>query len=141
MALNKVFQETQANNRPRVVPSGTKAGDPLIVGDRPAVALTDRGEGTRTLTSADGLPANVVSLTYKSGGASLASDQATVAFDGTFEFAVTGATATQENDVPVYITSAGELTLTEGSNTAYGFTDYPESFNKTAGRAAVRIGA
>lgn len=139
MALNKIFQSTQSEHRARVVPEGTKSGDPLLIGDRPAVALTDRGDGTREATGA--LPVNIVSLEYKSGGASLQPDQASVAFDGTWEFEVTGAAVSTAQDVAVYITGAGALTLTQGSNTLYGHTDYPESYLKVAGRAPVRIGA
>ena len=139
MALNKIFQSTEAEHRARVVPDGTKSGDPVLINDRPAVALTDRGNGTRTDTT--GLPAGVTSITYQSGGASLQSDQASVAFDGTWEFDVTGAATSTAQDVAVYITGAGGLTLTEGSNTLFGYTDYPESYLKVAGRAPVRIGA
>lgn len=139
MAKNKIFQSTQAKHRARVVPDGTKAGAPLLIGGRPAVALSDRGNATRTETA--GLPAGLTSITYKSGGVGLKEDQASVAFDGTWEFAVTGATTSTGQDVKVYITSAGALTLTEGSNTLFGYTDYPEDFVKVAGRAAVRVGA
>lgn len=137
MATNTIFQPNYKNNRARVVPAGTKSGDHLLVDGRPAVALTDRGDGVRSATT---LPKGIASLTYHSGGASLKDDQATVAFDGTFFLPVTGATTTTGNDVKVYITSTGDLTLTAGSNTLFGLTDYPESFNKTAGFAAVRIG-
>lgn len=139
MALNKIFQSTQSKHRARTVPSGTVAGTPLLSGSRPAVALTDRGDATRTQT--DNLPAGLTSISWESGGVGLKDDQATLAFDGTFEFAVTGATTSTGQDVPVYITSAGALTLTATSNTLYGATDYPEGFKKIAGRAPVRIGA
>lgn len=139
MAINKIFQSTEADHRARVVPEDTKSGDPLLLGTRPAVALTDRGDATRTDTT--GLPAGVTSISYKSGGAGLEDDQASVAFDGTWEFDVTGAATSTAQDVAVYITSAGALTLTEGSNTAFGFTDYPQDYVKVAGRAPVRIGA
>ena len=33
------------------------------------------------------------------------------------------------------------LSLTEGTNTLYGVTDYPTDYRKEAGRAPVRIGA
>lgn len=136
MALNKIFESDQTKHRARVVASGTKSGDPRLVGGRPVVALTDRGDATRTETVAG------VSVTRASGGASLNADQASVAFDGTFEFAVTGATTTTANDVEVFIISATNvLTLTEGTNVHFGWTDYPEGFRKEAGRAPVRIGA
>lgn len=139
MANNKVFASTQSKHRARVVPAGTKANDHLLIGGRPAFALTDRGDATRTQT--DGLPAGLTSITFASGGVGLDADQASVAFDGSWDCPVTGATTTTGQDVAVYITSAGALTLTAGSNTAFGFTDYPEDFVKVAGRAVVRIGA
>lgn len=139
MAINKIFASDQRTHRVRTVPSGTKSGDPLLLNARPAFAITDRGDATRTKTT--GLPAGLTSITYKSGGVGLAADQATVSYSGTFEAPVTGATTSTGQDVAVYITSAGALTLTDTGNTLFGYTDYPVDFVKAAGRAAVRIGA
>ena len=133
MATNKVFQENTKNNRARVVPVGTKSGDFLIVGGRPAVALTDRGDATKTTPISGG-----VSLTLPSGGFSLKPNEASLAFDGTWLLPVTGATTTTDNDVPVYF-NAGNLQLT-ASGDPVGYTDYPQGFYKQAGFAAVRIG-
>lgn len=134
MATNKVFQETRSKNRARVVPEGTKAGDFVMIGDRPAVALTDRGDAVREY------PVGGFTIQAGSGGVGLELDQASVAFDGTWHLPVTGATTSTGNDVAVYEAS-GKLTLTEGENVVVGHTDYPEGFAKTAGYAAVRIGA
>ena len=133
MATNKVFQENTNNNRARVVPVGTKSGDFLIVGGRLAVALTDRGDATKTTPISGG-----ASLTLPSGGFSLKPNEASLAFDGTWHLPVIGATTTTGNDVPVYY-SAGNLQLTV-SGTPIGYTDYPQGFYKQAGFAAVRIG-
>ena len=133
MATNKVFQENTKNNRARVVPVGTKSGDFLIVGGRPAVALTDRGDATKTTHISGG-----ASLTLPSGGFSLKPNEASLAFDGTWHLPVTGATTTTGNDVPVYF-NAGNLQLTASGNPV-GYTDYPQGFYKQAGFAAVRIG-
>lgn len=133
MATNKVFQENTENNRVRVVPAGTKSGDFLIVGGRPAVALTDRGDATKTTPISGG-----ASLTLPSGGFSLKPNEASLAFDGTWHLPVTDATITTGNDVPVYF-NAGNLQLTASGNPV-GYTDYPQSFYKRAGFAAVRIG-
>ena len=133
MATNKVFQENTKNNRARVVPVGTKSGDFLIVGGRPAVALTNRGDATKTTPISGG-----ALLTLPSGGFSLKPNEASLAFDGTWLLPVTGATATTGNDVPVYF-SAGDLQLT-ASGDPVGYTDYPQGFYKQAGFAAVRIG-
>ena len=133
MATNKVFQENTKNNRVRVVPVGTKAGDFFTLGGRPAVALTDRGDATKTTPIPGG-----ASLTLPSGGFSLNPNEASVAFDGTWHLPVTGATTTTDNDVPVYF-NAGNLQLT-ASGDPVGYTDYPQGFCKQAGFAAVRIG-
>ncbi len=133
MATNKVFPENTKNNRVRVVPVGTKSGDFLIVGGRPAVALTDRGDATKTTPISGG-----ASLTLPSGGFSLKPNEAVLAFDGTWHLPVTGATTTTGNEVSVY-SVGGVLQLTAGG-TPVGFTDYPPGFHKQAGFAAVRIG-
>lgn len=137
MALNRIFKENERDNRARVVPSGTTSGDPLLVGSRPAVALTDRGDATTTAT----IPGSTISVTgLASGGVGLADNEASLAFNGTFEFPVTGATTATAQDAVVYITGAGALTMTAGSNTRYGTVDYPVGYFKAAGRLPVRIG-
>ena len=133
MATNKVFQENTKNNRARVVPVGTKAGDVIFTENRLAVALTDRGDATKTTPISGG-----VSLTLPSGGFSLKPNEATLAFDGTWHLPVTGATTTTNSGVPVYY-NAGTLQLTPLGNSV-GYTDYPQGFYKRAGFAAVRIG-
>ena len=133
MATNKVFQENTKNNRVRVVPVGTKAGDVINVSGRLAVALTDRGDATKTTPISGG-----ASLTLPSGGFSLKPNEASLAFDGTWHLPVTGATTTTGNDVPVYLNAAGKLQLTEVGRPV-GYTDYPQDFYKQAGFAAVRI--
>ena len=133
MATNKVFQENTRNNRARVVPVGTKAGDVIFIEGRLAVALTDRGDATKTTPISGG-----ASLTLPSGGFSLKPNEASLAFDGTWHLPVTGATTTTGNDVPVYLNVAGKLQLTEVGRPV-GYTDYPQGFYKQAGFAAVRI--
>lgn len=154
MALNKIYASNQELHRDYpltdiIVPSGTttiQPGVPALIGSaaataRPAVSLTASGNGTKTETI--GLPAGITSVTYSNGGVgnSASPASATFAFNGTFEFAVTGATTSTGSGVPVYITSAGALTLTVGSNTLYGHTDYPRDYRKEADRAPVKIGA
>ena len=134
MATNKVFQENTRNNRARVVPVGTKAGDFIFTDGRLAVALTDRGDATKTTPISGG-----ASLTLPSGGFSLKPNEATLAFDGTWHLPVTGATTTTGNDAPVNFNAAGKLQLTDVGRPV-GYTDYPQGFYKQAGFAAVRIG-
>ena len=133
MATNKVFQENTRNNRARVVPVGTKSGDFIFTEGRLAVALTDRGDATKTTPISGG-----ASLTSPSGGFSLKPNEASLPFDGTWHLPVTGATTTTNSGVPVYY-NAGTLQLTPLGNTV-GYTDYPQGFYKQAGFAAVRIG-
>lgn len=150
MALNKIFASTQELHRDRALslitapspaPSDIQPGVPVVIGSRPAVSLTASGNATKT--QATGLPADITSVTFKNGGVGNSADPASAsfAFDGTFEFAVTGATTSTGSEVAVYITSAGALTLTEGSNVLFGYTDYPKGYRKEAGRAPVKIGA
>ena len=139
MATNRVFAGNDGNNREKAVPAGTQPGTPLIIEGRSAVTLTARGDATVTQT--EGLPSGLTSLTYGNGGVGNLPGSASVAFDGTFEFAVAGATTSTASGVDVYITSAGGLTLTEGTNTLFGTVDVPRDYAQVAGRAPVRIGA
>lgn len=150
MALNKIFADTERNRRarklstitaPSSAPTTIQPGVPVLVAGRPAVSLTASGNGT--VTTSNPVP-GVTSITFTNGGVSLAADEATFAFDGTFEFPVTAAQTSTASDVEVFIVKAsGALTLTaDGANTAhYGWTDFPIGYRKTAARAAVRIGA
>lgn len=153
MALNKIFASTQELHRDRpltdiAVPAATttiQPGVPVLIGAaaasaRPAVSLTASGNGTKTETNIGG---GITSVTFSNGGVGNGASPASAsfAFDGTFEFAVTGATTSTASEVLVYITSAGALTLTAGSNTLYGRTDYPVGYRKEADRAPVKIGA
>ena len=65
-----------------------------------------------------------------------------VAVDGTWEFeGITGATASTTQGAPVYITSAGALTMTDSGNTLIGYVNYPATYVKAAGTLPVKIGA
>lgn len=137
MAINMIYRYNGEKTRERPVPSGTQSGTPLLIGSRPVVTLTARGDSTETVTAPDGS-----TITYKNGGAGNASDSATVAYDGTWEFGtITGVTTSTGQDVAIYITSGGVLTNSSSGNTLYGYTDYPKGYVKVAGVAPVRIGA
>lgn len=144
MASNLIHKYSEEKTRVRTLAATVTSGTPLLdpVDDRPAVALTNSGDSTKTITSAD-LPmgGGAISLTYANGGVGLEGKQTTLAYDGTWEFSVTGAGTSTADGVPVYITSAGELTLTADTNTLYGSTDAPIDYFKRAGIAAVRVGA
>ena len=153
MALNKIYKGNDEKNRDIPLaeifapsaPASIQPGTPVAIGtalatSRPAVSITASGNGTITQTT--GLPSDVTSVTYKNGGVgnSASPASATFAFDGSYEFPVVGALTSTGNGVPVYITTAGGLTLTVGSNLLYGWTDYPKGFTKTAARAVVKVG-
>ena len=123
---------------PATPPTSIQPGVPVAFADGGAVSLT--ASGNATLTESDPFP-GVTSITRGNGGVGNASGHATFAFDGTWDFAVTGATTSTGDGVEVYITTAGALTLTEGTNTHFGWTDYPVDYAKVSGRAPVRIGA
>lgn len=136
MAKNMVYRYTGEKTRERVVPAGTLSGAPLLLGTRPAVALTSRGDAVDSQTIGD------VTVTRPAGGIGNLPNSATVAFDGTFEFTgITGVTTSTGQDVAIYITGAGALTATATGNTLFGYTDYPRDYFKQAGVAPVRIGA
>jgi|SRR5665647_917367 len=138
MALNRIFKENERNNRARVVPSGTVSGDSLLLGTRPAVALTDRGDASHTFTDAG----TGISITLPwQGGSGLGATEASVAFDGTWEFTVATSTTATAQDALVYIVVADNtLTLVATANTLYGAVDYPQGYHKADGILPVRIG-
>lgn len=144
MAKNLVYLGTPAKNReralstvtvPTTAPTSIDTGVPVVFPDGPAVSLTASGGSTKSFTTPQGYTLSGV----PNGGVGNAQGAATFAFDGTYEFAVTGATTSTASGARVYITTTGGLTLTEGTNTAYGYTDYPPGYAKTAGRAPVKI--
>jgi hypothetical protein len=135
MSLNDVYGYTPRDTAERAVPSGTLPGTPLIINSRPAVAITARADATKTFTLADGSTRTVpIGNPWQTAGT------ATVAFGGTFEFkGITGVTTSTGQDVAIYITSGGALTTTSTANTLFGYTNYPTSYTKATGQAAVRI--
>lgn len=145
MALNKVFKETEERNRDRALatitfpstpPTTIQPGVPVKFADGGAVSLTASGNATKTQSLPGG-----VSVTYPNGGVGNLAGTASFAHDGTWEFTVAGATTTTASGVEVFITTAGALTLTVGTNSHYGWTDYPRDYFKRTGIAPVRIGA
>lgn len=147
MATNKIFQSSQRLHRARALstivqpttpPTTIQPNTPVVFTDGPAVSLTASGNGTKTQTT--NLAAGVSSVTFSNGGVGLAAGEASFAFDGTFEFPVTGAATNTADGVEVFITTSGALTLTVGTNVHYGWTDYPRGYTKEAGRAPVKVG-
>jgi hypothetical protein len=149
MSLNKIFSSSERLHRARALstivnptstPTTIQPGVPVTFTDGPAVSLTASANGTKTVTT--NLAGGVTSLTYENAPVGVATGEAVFAFDGTFEFAVTGAGTGTAKGVEVYIVpGTGALTLTASTNVHFGWTDYPEGYVKESGRAAVQVGA
>lgn len=145
MALNMIYDYERSQERDLAdavapaAPSTIQPGVPVLFPEGAAVSLTASGDATVTQTT--GLPTGITSITFENGGVGNLDGAASFAFDGAFDLPVTGAGTTTKKGVKVYITTAGGLTLTEGTNTLFGFTDYPRDYAKVSGRAVVRIGA
>ena len=152
MAKNMVFKYTENKTRVRTLSGVTDAGVPLLdpADARPAVTVTSTGKITRTVSTSDNpqvvpLGGGVTSITYTDGSPGHGDNDATLAYDGTWEFGVvssgtTPAPTTTPNGTQVYITPGGALTLASSGNTAYGRVDYPTDWHKRAGKLPVRIG-
>lgn len=123
MATNMTHKYSKTEVWPVV--TGTVSGAALVStsasGRIPAVALTDRGDAERTETFGP------YDITYPSGGIGLEAAQATVAIDGAFRFAVTGASSATVRNTPVYAVLSGDavasLTLTASTNPPFGRID------------------
>lgn len=141
MAKNLVYRNIDPKNRVRDLGKTLASGKPVL--DKagiPAVTVTASADYTVSETVG---PYTISGINR--GGASLKAQEVTLAYDGTWEFPeadITGLTAAAaENDAKVYITSAGALTSTAGSNTLYGRVDYPHDYDRTRGLIPVQIGA
>ena len=138
MALNLVYRNTDSQNRVEDLGKTLAPGAPAISkAGLPVVAVTGSGDYTISevipgVGTVSGIPA---------GGVGLRGQEVTLAFDGTWEFAVTGATAATAQGVKVYLTAAGALTTTAASNTEYGYVDWSTDYDRTRGLTPVRIGA
>ena len=145
MALNMIYKFERSQERDLAdavapaAPSTIQPGVPVLFPEGAADSLT--ASGAATVTQTTGLPTGITSITYKNGGVGNLEGAASFAFDGAWDLPVTGAGTSTKKGVPVYITTAGALTLTESTNTLFGFTDYPRDYAKVSGRAVVRIGA
>lgn len=147
MTENMIYKYDEKKTRVRTLAATVTSGTPLLDGTRPAVALTNSGDSTKTVTTADiPIGGTVTSLTYENGGVGLTGKETTLAYDGTWEFSgvvSSGSTPIPTNtaiETAVYITSGGALTLVSSGNTFYGRVDYPIDYFKVAGTVPVRIG-
>lgn len=123
MALNVIFSDVESERRATTVGSDVAPGTPMIVGGRPVVTITGSGDydGNAISLTAGGV---TTVLAGGRGGASLQDDEATVSPTGTYAFNVAGATVATTPGTVVYLTSAGALTTTEGTNTKFGVVEF-----------------
>lgn len=114
-------------------------GTALINSGRAGIAYVNSGGFTTSETlggaTTSGIPA---------GGVGLDALQVSVATDGSYEFAVTGASASTPNGTPVYaVVASGKitsLTLTEGTNVLWGHVNNPQDYVASASAICVKIG-
>lgn len=86
-----IYKYTESQTKVRTLAATVLEGTPLLdpADDRPAVALTNSGDATKTITTADiPIGGTVETLTYKNGGVGLIGKETTLAYDGTWEFDV-----------------------------------------------------
>lgn len=118
--LNVLYADVESRRRPFTVGSDVAPGTPLIAYGAPAITVTGSGDydGNAVVVTSGG---NSLTLAGGRGGESLDDTEATVTFSGAYYFDVAGATAATTQDTTVYLVEADNtLTLTEGSNVAYG---------------------
>jgi len=142
MANNVVFSDIESLREVWPVAAEVASGTPLVNNGKAGVALTASGGSTKSVTSGpytiSGIPA---------GGVGLDALEVSVATTGTFEFTgvvssgTTPVPTSTAQGTPVFITSAGALTLASSGNTAFGRVNYPKGYNKVAGKLPVKIGA
>lgn len=138
MAMNLVYRNTDSQNRVEDLGKTLAPGAPAVSkAGLAVVAVTGSADYTRS----EVLPGYGTISGIPAGGVGLRGQEVTLAFDGTFEFEVTGATAASAQGTKVYITAAGALTTTQGSNTEYGYIDWSTDYDRTRGLTPVRIGA
>ena len=125
MALNVILSDIESERRSITVPSGTAPGTPLISGGRPMVTITGSGDYTNGLTATGNTVIDqMLEVGEPNGGVGLGPLEATASPTGTYGFDVAGATVATTKGTPVYITSAGALTLTAASNTKFGIVEF-----------------
>lgn len=144
MATNLVYRNTDSQNRVETLAATYAPGAPVVsLGGLPAVTVTGSGDYTQTevipgVGTLSGIPA---------GGVGLAGKEVTLAFDGTWEFdkdawvSNTLPTTGISQGTAAYITSGGDLTTTQSTNTLFGYFDYPKDYDTTRGFLPIRIGA
>jgi len=138
--LNVIFSDVRSERRAVPVGNNVAPGTPIISAGVPAITITGSRDyaGNAVTVNANG---ESIVIAGGIGGQSLpADDYATVTFTGTYGLDVAGATlADATYGKPVYITSAGALTLTATGNTKYGTVEFFRG-TESATDTAVTIG-
>lgn len=138
MAKNLVFRNTDSQNRVEDLGKTLAPGVPVLnKAGIPCNTVTGSADYTETDTqfgmTLSGIPA---------GGIGLRGQEVTLADDGTWEYPVTGGSATTAQGTKVHLVVASNtLTLTAGSNPEFGYIDWPTDYDRTRGVLPVRIGA
>ncbi|MFT4260348.1 hypothetical protein [Microbacterium sp.] len=145
VATQEVFAHTDALVEIWDAGAATPANTLLVKGGRAGVTLTNTAGIATKRTKAVG-PYDLSAPAFPGVGNDLATAVGTratgVAVDGTWEFeGVAGATLATAQTADVYVTGAGALTLTAGTNTKVGVVNYPATYVKVAGTLPVKIGA
>jgi len=145
MATNLVYRNSDSKNRVQALAATYQSGVPVISLDgKPAVTVTASGDATKSevisgVGTLSGIP---------NGGVGLTGKEVTLAFDGTWEFPVSGFdTTTNVGDLTQgqainFKTSNGKLTTAAiaAGIVAFGTVDFPPDYDKTRGMAPVKIG-
>lgn len=143
MATNLVYRNDNKQNRVETLADTYAPGTPVLsLGGLPAVTVTGSGDYTKS----EVIPGVGTLSGIAAGGVGLSGKEVTLAFDGTWEFDKDAFGGTLPSTgigqgAKVYITSGGALTNTEGSNTLFGYYDYPKDYDDSRGFLPIRIGA
>lgn len=135
------FASTDSKREVWDVVTEVAAGTALLAGtDKVGVAYTPSGGHTGSVTIGDKTISG-----WSDGGVGLPALKCSVALDGTWEFAVTGADGTTKNGTIVYAVVASgritSLTLTSTSNTRFGTVNNPQGYTGSASKLCVKVGA
>ena len=144
MAFDWVYEDARGERRAVKVGPNLPPVTPVIVQGRPGVTVTGSGnyagqQGTITKPAVDGLAGYEIKFGNNRGGKSLRDEYTTVAFTGTIAGPVVGASVSTTESATVYRTTAGTLTLTEGTNVKFGAVEFFRG-EKSATDTAVTFG-
>ena len=142
VSTSEAFSSTDALREVWPVLAEVAAGTALITGtDHVGVAYTNSGGHTATVSAVAGMTVTGI----LDGGVGLDALECSVAVDGTYEFAVAGATSGTANGTIVYaVVATGRitsLTLTASTNVRFGVVNNPQDYVGSASKICVKIGA